>query len=57
MHSAGINPVDTYIREGAYAALPQLPTILGREAAGVIESVGPNVENFKVCWMSYQSYA
>ncbi|PSN35328.1 hypothetical protein C0J52_17146 [Blattella germanica] len=31
VHSAGINPVDTYIREGAYATLPSLPAILGKE--------------------------
>lgn len=48
VHAAGINPVDTYIREGAYAALPTLPAVLGREVAGQIEETGKNVSKFKV---------
>ncbi|XP_069688395.1 quinone oxidoreductase-like [Periplaneta americana] len=47
VHAAGINPVDTYIREGAYAALPTLPAVLGREVAGQIEETGKNVSKFK----------
>ena len=48
--SAGINPVDTYIRSGAYARLPNLPYIPGSDAAGYIEAIGPKVksENFPV---------
>lgn len=45
--AAGINPVDTYIRDGAYVVLPKLPAILGREVAGVIEEVGSNVNNLQ----------
>jgi NADPH2:quinone reductase len=37
--AAGVNPVDTYIRSGAYAKLPQLPYVVGREGAGVVEQV------------------
>lgn len=48
VHAAGINPVDTYIREGAYAALPQLPAVLGREVAGQVEGVGEGVSSVKV---------
>lgn len=48
VHAAGINPVDTYIREGSFSVLPPLPAILGREAAGVIENVGNTIDNFKV---------
>jgi NADPH2:quinone reductase len=48
VNAAGINPVDTYIREGAYAALPKLPAILGKEVAGIVEDVGEHVSSFKV---------
>jgi len=43
VHAAGVNPVDTYIRSGAYANLPELPYTPGMEAAGVIESTGQRV--------------
>ena len=40
---AGVNPVDTYIRSGQYARLPNLPYIPGIDAAGYIDAVGPEV--------------
>ena len=46
--AAGINPVDTYIRAGAYARKPNLPYTPGTDAGGVVEAVGPNVRGFKV---------
>lgn len=45
--AAGVNPVDTYIREGAMGNL-QLPAIIGKDAAGIIEAVGENVKEFKI---------
>jgi NADPH2:quinone reductase len=45
--AAGINPVDTYIRAGVYARKPNLPYTPGTDAAGIVESVGPNVKRFK----------
>eukprot|EP01112_Ceratiomyxa_fruticulosa_P022089 TRINITY_DN79_c0_g1_i10.p1 TRINITY_DN79_c0_g1~~TRINITY_DN79_c0_g1_i10.p1 ORF type:complete len:378 (-),score=66.28 TRINITY_DN79_c0_g1_i10:311-1444(-) len=42
----GLNYIDTYHRNGLYK-LP-LPAILGREAAGVVVSVGSSVKNVKV---------
>lgn len=47
VRAAGINPVDTYIRAGAYAKKPALPYTPGFDAAGVVESVGPEVRRFK----------
>jgi NADPH2:quinone reductase len=41
--AAGVNPVDTYIRAGAYAAKPQLPYTPGSDAAGVVDAVGAGV--------------
>jgi len=47
MNSSGVNPVDTYIRSGSYAALPSLPYTPGKDGAGVVEAVGAGVEGFK----------
>lgn len=41
--AAGVNPVDTYIRAGAYARLPELPYTPGMDAAGTVEAVGEGV--------------
>jgi NADPH2:quinone reductase len=41
----GLNYVDIYNRAGVYPA--QLPALLGSEAAGVVEAVGPGVTEFK----------
>merc|ERR1719427_1411483 len=44
---AGVNPVETYIREGQYAKLPELPYTPGTDAAGDVERVGKNVTTVK----------
>ena len=48
-HAAGVNPVDTKIREGKLAAtFPSgFPLILGWDAAGTVEKVGPAVTMFR----------
>ncbi len=46
--AAGVNPVDTYIRSGQYARLPELPFTPGIDGAGVVESVGADVRRFRV---------
>ena len=45
--AAGVNPVDTYMRAGTYAKKPPLPYTPGFDAAGIVESVGPDVRRFK----------
>jgi NADPH2:quinone reductase len=40
IHAAGVNPVDTYIRSGAYSFRPELPYTPGADGAGEILSVG-----------------
>ncbi len=46
-HTAiGLNYIDTYHRTGLYK-IP-MPTVLGREGAGVIEAVGAGVSEFKI---------
>jgi NADPH2:quinone reductase len=45
-HAAiGLNFIDTYQRSGLYPL--DLPTVLGREAAGVVEAVGEGVADFE----------
>jgi NADPH:quinone reductase len=47
IHVAGVNFVDTYYRAGLYKP-PAFPHTLGSEAAGVVTSIGPGVENVRV---------
>jgi NADPH2:quinone reductase len=47
MHAAGVNPVETYIRAGKYARLPELPYTPGNDGAGVVEQIGSGVTEFK----------
>ena len=48
VHAAGVNPVDTYIRAGAYARTPTLPYTPGMDGAGVVESTGEGVARVAV---------
>jgi len=41
LSAAGVNPVETYIRSGAYARKPALPYTPGTDGAGTVEAVGP----------------
>jgi NADPH2:quinone reductase len=41
--AAGVNPYDTYMRQGTYAVKPALPYTPGSDAAGIVESVGDGV--------------
>jgi zinc-binding alcohol dehydrogenase family protein len=52
--ACSVNPVDTKVRAGTYddypdyyERTPKLPQILGFDAAGIVESVGPEVSDFK----------
>jgi len=44
--AVGLNYIDTYHRTGLYPL--ELPAILGREAAGVVEAVGDDVDSLDV---------
>ena len=48
LRAVGVNAVDTYIRAGKYGTLPTLPFTPGADAAGTIESVGPEVLEWRV---------
>jgi NADPH:quinone reductase-like Zn-dependent oxidoreductase len=49
VHAMGVNPVDWKIRDGFAKAMfeTKFPAILGGELAGVVEEVGPDVEDWK----------
>ena len=45
--AVGVNPVDTYIRSGAFPQRAALPYTPGMDAAGIIEAVGDGVKNVR----------
>jgi NADPH2:quinone reductase len=47
VRAAGVNPYDTYMRNGSYAVKPALPYTPGSDAAGTIEAVGGGVTKAK----------
>ena len=46
VRAAGVNPVDTYFRDGSYTPV-DLPFTPGVDVAGVVEAVGEHVEGFE----------
>lgn len=48
VRAVGVNPVETYVRSGAYAAKPDLPYTPGTDAAGEVIAVGDGVHHVKV---------
>ena len=47
VRAAGVNPYDTYMRNGSYAIKPPLPYTPGSDAAGTIEAVGQGITRVK----------
>jgi NADPH2:quinone reductase len=47
IHGVGVNPYDTYMRNGTYAVKPALPYTPGSDGAGVVEAVGPGITKVK----------
>ncbi len=45
--AAGVNPVDAYIRSGTYPRRPTLPYVPGFDGAGIVESAGIQIKDFK----------
>ena len=46
VRAIGVNPVETYVRDGKYGPR-QFPFTPGSDAGGIVEKVGPNVTRFK----------
>src|SRR5205085_12420606 len=54
-----VDPIDTYIRGGAYKTPLPLPFIVGRDLTGVVAEIGPEVTRFKPgdhVWANNQGY-
>jgi NADPH2:quinone reductase len=47
LHAAGVNPVDTKLRKNGTYFPDRLPTVLGCDGAGGVESIGSAVTRFK----------
>lgn len=43
-----VNPVDTFIRSGAFSTVTPFPFVLGRDLAGTVAALGPRVTGFSV---------
>lgn len=43
----GLNRAEVMFRQGAYLEQPQLPSLIGYEASGIVEEVGPGVVDLK----------
>ncbi|MEV0245063.1 NADP-dependent oxidoreductase [Nocardia sp. NPDC050712] len=48
VRAAGVNPVDAATRAGHFPLFPAPPRILGWDVAGVVEALGPEVDEFEV---------
>lgn len=46
--AAGVNPADTYMRNGTYAIVPDLPYIPGGDAGGIVAAIGAGVDTYSV---------
>jgi NADPH2:quinone reductase len=47
IQAAGVNPVETYIRSGAYARKPALPYTPGIDAGGTVAAIGPGITKLR----------
>jgi NADPH:quinone reductase len=47
VRATGVNPYDTYMRNGTYAIKPPLPYTPGSDASGTVEAVGAGVSRLK----------
>ncbi|KAK5979849.1 Zinc binding oxidoreductase [Trichostrongylus colubriformis] len=46
--ASGVNPVDTYIRNGQYASKPNLPYTPGKDGAGIVADIGSEVRDVEI---------
>lgn len=60
VQALAVNPVDVYIRSGAYKLQLPKPFVLGRDMVGVVAEVGEGVTAFEIgdrVWCNNQGYA
>ncbi|KRA83258.1 zinc-dependent alcohol dehydrogenase family protein [Altererythrobacter sp. Root672] len=48
VEAVGLNRAEAMYRAGRYPIAPKLPSLIGYEGVGVIEQLGPDVDDFKV---------
>lgn len=48
LHAAGINPIDTKLRQRGTFFPDQMPAVLGLDGAGIVEAVGARVREFHI---------
>jgi NADPH:quinone reductase-like Zn-dependent oxidoreductase len=48
VRAAGVGPWDAIIREGKSQVSPRPPLTLGSDLSGIVEAIGPGVEDFRV---------
>ncbi len=48
VQAIGLNRAEVLFRQGIYLEKPKLPSLIGYEAAGIVEAVGPGVTEFKI---------
>lgn len=59
MAAVAVNPVDTYIRSGAYRTRMEFPFVIGRDMTGRVEAIGSRVRGFAPgdrVWCNNQGY-
>ena len=45
MHAVGLNRAELLFMQGSYFERPQLPSRIGVEGSGIVETVGPGVDS------------
>lgn len=48
VHATSVNPVEAFIRSGAFPLIGQPPFVLGWDVSGVVAAVGPGSSRFRV---------
>jgi D-arabinose 1-dehydrogenase-like Zn-dependent alcohol dehydrogenase len=59
VNAVAVNPIDTYIRRGAFAMKLTFPFIIGRDMVGIVEAAGVGVRQFSAgdrVWCNNQGY-
>jgi NADPH2:quinone reductase len=45
---AALNPADAFLAQGLYPARPPLPHVLGRDGAGIVTALGPDIHHLRI---------